>query len=889
MTTPAERLAILSNEDYQDSVFSRTSGIYFASAYGLEEDGVSDDYTSFYALINDVIDGDDAEIWINGTCLIGTNITIPSNIKLKFLNGGMLKPASGVTITGSNAKIDAGLTQIFDLSLGGTVAGTWDIDKLLADWFGLVGDGTTDDTTVAQKVVNIATALSKDEVYFIDGRTYKITSLTGTSGMNFYGSNVTITGGSTITVTNLHLHSEVAATTSTLGHVILQSTVDSSEAKALTPKALNDYNGTVTAALALKASTDYVDSQIASVGSGSPVGVYATLVALEAAYPTGTTGIYVVVDDGEWYYWDGAAWTSGGVYQSTAIPDGSVTDAMMENPKPTYDDTTGEMMDAYTAHQTYQHARGDGELAGNATYTVALITFYEQLEKGAIINRIELPVYNTSASVSFSWKLYIRDSATAFKPNDVTPDDSGTLSTSETNHSASTLQSITLSDLLYVEKDKYLFVSITSNISAPVFPRWTANSIAEPYRHTFWYSTDKTGATTLTESNPSGYLQATMKAFYEIPDDMLQEDYATSAELALKADQTDVDLKAYIANVSQITNMNYDLALPAKIYALVGETINIYFDNLISTNNKEYYVSMSSSKGTQWKNRWEYTPSVAESFSITINIYDRYLNLVSTGTSTVTAVDTSANSGVNKTCLFIGDSHTSRNTFLSELYTNLMGPDVMNMSLIGTAGTAPIKHEGYSGRTVYWHYTDAASPFVFGGTFNFSQYMSTNGFASVDVVVIMLGTNDTSSLTSDAQVVTAIANNKTYLDAMISSIKAFNANVKIGIALTFPPSDSQDAVGYDYACARTQWRYKRNFHQYSKGIITNYGGKEISDNIYLISTNLNLDTVNNMVVTTAALNSRNSTTYSRQSDTVHPAASGYYQIADAIYYWLKNL
>ena len=68
---------------------------------------------------------------------------------------------------------------------------------------------------------------------------------------------------------------------------------------------------------------DDVDSRIQSLASGSPKGVYATLAALQAAHPTGADGIYVVSADGHWYYWNGSAWTDGGVYLSTsnAVPD----------------------------------------------------------------------------------------------------------------------------------------------------------------------------------------------------------------------------------------------------------------------------------------------------------------------------------------------------------------------------------------------------------------------------------------------------------------------------------------------------------------------------------------------------------------------------------------
>lgn len=61
-----------------------------------------------------------------------------------------------------------------------------------------------------------------------------------------------------------------------------------------------------------------------AMASGSPKGVYTTLALLQAAYPTGTTGAYLVTADGNWYYWSGSVWTVGGTYQSTGIADKSV-------------------------------------------------------------------------------------------------------------------------------------------------------------------------------------------------------------------------------------------------------------------------------------------------------------------------------------------------------------------------------------------------------------------------------------------------------------------------------------------------------------------------------------------------------------------------------------
>ncbi|MGO0128260.1 hypothetical protein [Bacillus cereus] len=63
----------------------------------------------------------------------------------------------------------------------------------------------------------------------------------------------------------------------------------------------------------------YVTQQIMNVSSGSPKGVYTTLSQLQSAFPTGTNGIYVVSEDGQWYFWNGTKWASGGVYQSSSL------------------------------------------------------------------------------------------------------------------------------------------------------------------------------------------------------------------------------------------------------------------------------------------------------------------------------------------------------------------------------------------------------------------------------------------------------------------------------------------------------------------------------------------------------------------------------------------
>ena len=65
-----------------------------------------------------------------------------------------------------------------------------------------------------------------------------------------------------------------------------------------------------------KASIEYVD-QIVQGLTGGPAGVYDTLALLQNAFPKGNDKVYVVKEDGKWYYYDGA-WLAGGDYQNTA-------------------------------------------------------------------------------------------------------------------------------------------------------------------------------------------------------------------------------------------------------------------------------------------------------------------------------------------------------------------------------------------------------------------------------------------------------------------------------------------------------------------------------------------------------------------------------------------
>lgn len=94
------------------------------------------------------IGASNASLVIATTIPIAADLAIPSNVALSFKRAGQLQPAVGTTLT-INGPIEAGLWHIFDGA--GTVTGSPKIEYVYPEWFGAVGDDTTNDLDSIQK------------------------------------------------------------------------------------------------------------------------------------------------------------------------------------------------------------------------------------------------------------------------------------------------------------------------------------------------------------------------------------------------------------------------------------------------------------------------------------------------------------------------------------------------------------------------------------------------------------------------------------------------------------------------------------------------------------------------------------------------------------------
>lgn len=742
--------------------------------------------------------------------------------------------------------------------------------------------------------------------------------------------------GTTYTTLKARLNAADATITTNAEH-IATNTEDITALKAtdLLKENITDNN----TKLALKADISYVDTKVAAVADGSPKGTYATLSALQTAFPTGTVGIYVVTADGHWYYWNGSAWTDGGVYQ--AFADESITNSKIAyktiTPLKTTFCTTGtNLYNRDTRIADYYVSNTTGELISYATFFTSDYILIESEENYLISNLRYLAWYDinknyisgfipdienrtncvaTSPANAVFLRFSYADNTDAFY-NSIRVNKGNTLLPYEAYNEYVNFEKINIPNNAFGYK-KTDFVEVGRNkfdknaVTAGYYVNQTNGVLAAnaAYSASDWIEVSGYEKACL------AYTNLARLAFYDLDKKYISGSSLITNPIAIpenacyvrfSTSNTALDIQQFEFGTSVTSYQPYGYeftkplpddieitsSLPSVINGVVGKEINIYFDNIINGNYKDYDFDVTCAIGKQQNERWTATPSAAGTSSFTLKIYKNN-TLLKTLTSSIVVKAAAVGNEVSKKTIIIGDSTTDGKVVLDELIS-LFNADVMTLTLLGTRGTAPVLHEGRSGWSAN-HYVNTAilndieNAFYnpTSETFDFSYYLTNNSIDTPDYVIINLGINDTFSYEADDTLNAEIANILARYQTMIDSIHAVSTDIKIGIALTIPPSYSQDAFAVSYNNGQTRWRYKRNNILWVNKLIETYGNSE-ENNIYLVPINTNLDTEHNMATETVAVNSRNSATISRQSNGVHPASSGYYQIADAYYYWIKS-
>jgi lysophospholipase L1-like esterase len=350
------------------------------------------------------------------------------------------------------------------------------------------------------------------------------------------------------------------------------------------------------------------------------------------------------------------------------------------------------------------------------------------------------------------------------------------------------------------------------------------------------------------------------------------------------------------------------LELPPAVYAVPGVETNIYFDNLVLTVNSANYVfDVDCPKGRNDAKRWRFVPSGKDigSYTWNIKVFNSENELVAEGSTKIIVSPADAGKGKNISLLMIGDSLTNATVYPTTVY-ELMSKSGINLTMIGNNGgggrkPGKVAHEGYGGWRWKTFCTKWAEPkndkdyrakshflFLKNGKpeLDFKAYVNKCAKGrNPDFVTIMLGTNDVFACT-DENIADNIKEIMSYADKFIAEIQKQAPNTQIGVALTVPPVSSQDAFGSNYKCSQTRWQYRRNQFKLVEVMIEKFGNGKIK-NVSLIPAYTGIDCENNFPMRKESLNSRNDQSIMRHSNGVHPAKSGYEQIGDVFYAWLK--
>ena len=370
---------------------------------------------------------------------------------------------------------------------------------------------------------------------------------------------------------------------------------------------------------------------------------------------------------------------------------------------------------------------------------------------------------------------------------------------------------------------------------------------------------------------------------YEIVVVMKKTNRYLIADFSLSVRMSDLLWLKYEDDVKDVTESyginDGELVLQPRIDWVGGVQFNCYNENIL-LNKMERQCFILAKQGNNNENFydgvWQWNVQSVNSltrFYRTIRLYENSLSRPKEFSFDVYVHPASTATGSYKVML-IGDSKVAIGTMPAMLKSRFDGDTYTNVEFIGTLTSGGVNNEGRSGWTAY-DYCNTSSlggfsnPFLNGGVFDFSNYMSVNGFTGVDCVCILLGTNDATSNKTHTEILS-------YYAEMIASIKAYNPSVKIVLGLA------------ENTC-QLQWKFsltKNRILSWVKSLIGTYGASR-SSNIFLAPLYINMNLYMDYNFTEVPEASGSSVMVQRPTDYVHQSSNGYRKNADVLYCTIK--
>lgn len=323
-----------------------------------------------------------------------------------------------------------------------------------------------------------------------------------------------------------------------------------------------------------------------------------------------------------------------------------------------------------------------------------------------------------------------------------------------------------------------------------------------------------------------------------------------------------VDKPVFISGITQNMMENkYGCALPRDtINFTVGTDEHWYLDNIKGLPENIVLLKLPSNYINHDNDSFHInTPNTTESGQIyAYRVYDSRFACIAQ--QPLIILNNKADNLQNCSALVIGDSTVAQNYMTADMISDFSAKNKA-LTLIGTQGTGANKHEGRSGWSAYRYCTTAENnPFYNTGTgkFDFSYYMTNQGYSAPDFVVIQLGINDLYNA-DFATADTTIENTANYILEMVDSILSYNSSQKI--LLNLPTALNNDRATHTYHLLE----FVRNiFIRYNEFIQLKIASTYSKSKVRCSYCHLILDPNNDI------------------SDDVHPTQAGYQKMADEV-------
>lgn len=179
------------------------------------------------------------------------------------------------------------------------------------------------------------------------------------------------------------------------------------------------------------------------------------------------------------------------------------------------------------------------------------------------------------------------------------------------------------------------------------------------------------------------------------------------------------DVEELQSEMEDLQPETIDIVLPDKIYAVVDDTLQLFYSGMIKAKNyKNYDIRVSCSKGAQYGRYFEYKPSISDVGTIPFNIEVRDNNgkLISTKSCNIVVVNKPVSPSNNINILCFGDSLTTFGQWPEEACRRLIGTSgtpnadgLSNISFCGSKHNNLAYYYGHGGWT-WGSFTSAAGP-----------------------------------------------------------------------------------------------------------------------------------------------------------------------------------